>query len=162
MIYIENNKRHKPSHDKYFVFRCGGFTLVETIIYVALLSIVTSFVMVVFYQLIGSNDQHRNRMEVDSEANFMMQKMVWAIIGASAINSPAINSTGTSLSIDKFNYGQNPIVFDLNSRNLRISKASSTGALLGSPRVFVDTIIFEHVGAVQSAPEGVRITLKVF
>ena len=138
-----------------------GFTLFETIIYIALLSVVTSFVMVVFYQLIGSGDQHRNRIEADSEANFMMQRIVWAVTGASAINSPAINATGTSLSVTKFNYAQNPIVFDLNSRNLRIAKASGTPAFLGSSRIAVESVIFEHLPSVQSTPEGVKIILKV-
>ncbi|MEK9180395.1 MAG: type II secretion system protein [Patescibacteria group bacterium] len=138
-----------------------GFTLIETIIYIALFSLVTSFVMVIFYQMLGGRDQHRNRVEVDGEANFMMQKIVWAMTGATAINSPLVNVTGTLLSVNKFNYGQNPIVFDRGANNLRISKASSTPALLGSGRVFVNEFTVEHLPAIQSAPEGVRITLVV-
>ncbi len=139
----------------------NGFTLLETIIYVALLSVMTSFVMVVFYQLIGGSDQHRNRVEVDQEANFMMQKIVWALVGAQAINQPTGGATSTSLSINRFNYGQNPVVFDIGASNLRISKASGTPVILGSSRVFLDQLLFEHLPETQGAPEGVKVTIKL-
>lgn len=139
----------------------SAFSLVETIIYIALFSGLASFVIVVFYQLIGGSEQHKNRVEVDTEANFMMQKMVWAITGAKKINQPTGGATSTSLSLNKFNYAENPIVFDMGINNLRLSKASSTPTLIGSSRVFVNQALFEHIPAVQSSPEGVKITLKV-
>ncbi|MDO8537148.1 MAG: type II secretion system protein [bacterium] len=138
-----------------------GFTLIETVIYIGLFSIITSFVLVVFYQIIGGQNQQRNRVEVDSEANFMMQKMMWGIMGATAINQPALNATSATLSVTKYNYAQNPIVFDIGSRNLRITKASGTPVFLGSSRIYVNQLIFEHLPQVQSAPEAVKITMQV-
>ena len=133
----------------------------ETVIYIGLFSMITSFVLVVFYQIIGSQNQHRDRVEVDSEANFMMQKMIWALDGATMINQPAVNATGTTLSVTKYNYSQNPIVFDIGSRNLRITKASGTPALLGNGRVYVNDMTFQHLAASGNTPEGVQITLQV-
>lgn len=138
-----------------------GFTLIETIIYLGLFSLVSSLVLVVFYQILGSENQHRNRVEVDTEANFMMQKIQWALTGVQTINQPGLNATGTTLSVNKFNYSQNPVVLDLGSRNLRITKGTSSTVLLGSNRVYLNQLTFEHLPAVQSAPEGVKVTLVV-
>ncbi len=139
----------------------AGFTLIEIIVYISLFSVVTSFMIVVFYQLIGGETSNRNRIDVDTEANFMMQKIIWAVTGTDAINRPATNATDTTLSVNKYNYSQNPIVFDIGSRNLRISKASGTPVVLGSNRITVNELTFEHLPAIQSAPEGLKITLKV-
>lgn len=138
-----------------------GFTLMETVIYLGLFSFVASMSIAVLYQMLGGQNQNRNRIEVDAEANFMMQKLQWGMTGAQTINQPALNATGTTLSVSKFNYAQNPIVFDVNSRNIRISKGGGAPAPLASGRVYVNQLLFEHVPAVQSAPEGVKITLTV-
>lgn len=138
-----------------------GFTLIETVIYLGLFSMVMSMSLVVFYQILGSENQHRDRVEVDAEANFMMQKIQWALTGAQTINQPGLNATGSTLSVNKFNYSQNPVVLDLDSRSLRITKGGSNPVLLGSGRVSVNQLTFEHLPAVQSAPEGVKVTLAV-
>src|SRR3989344_3415634 len=138
-----------------------GFTLMETVIYIGLLSFITSFVIVVLYQMVGSESQNRNRTEVDGEANFLIQKMVWALTGATAINSPAVSATGTTLSITKYNYASNPIVFDLNSRNMRIAKGASTPVILNSARAYIDQLIFQHLAASGTIPEAIAITLQV-
>jgi len=138
-----------------------GFTLIETIIYLGLFSVISSLSIAVLYQIIGSYNQHRDRVEVDTEANFMMQKIQWAVTGAQTINQPALNATGSALSVNKFNYPQNPIVLDLGSRNLRISKGGGAPVFLGSGRVYLGQLVFEHLPAVQSAPDGVKVTLSV-
>ena len=133
----------------------------ETVIYICLLSFITSFVIVVLYQMVGSQNQNRNRTEADGEGNFLMQKMVWALTGATAIHSPAVSATGTTLSITKYNHPSNPIVFDVNGRDIRIAQGTSTPAILNSARVYVDQLIFHHLAASGTIPEGVTITMRV-
>ena len=139
----------------------GGFTLMETLIYIALFSVITSFVFGVFYQILGSQNQNRDRIEVDSEANFMMQKIRWALAGVQTINQPAVNTTSTTLSVTRYNFAQNPVVFDLNSQALRISKGGASAVVLNNSRVNVSQLIFEHLAQMNNAPKGVKITLSV-
>lgn len=138
-----------------------GFTLVETVIYIGLLSVIISFVLVVFYQIVGSGNQNRDRIEIDAEANFLMQKMIWALVDAQAINQPTVNTTSSVLSVNKYNYSQNSIVFDLSQNNLRISKASSTPVILNNGRVSLSRLIFEHDPQSLNTPESVKVTLGV-
>lgn len=169
MRILQNKTKGEVSRSKIswhsYIFvvlhRVRGFTLMETLIYVALFSVITSFVLVVFYQVIGSANQNRDRIEVDAEANFMMQRMRWAMAGVQTINQPAVGATSTTLSISKYDFSQNPIVFDLGSRNLRIAKGGGAATPLGSSRVYVSQLIFEHLASVNSAPEGMNITLSV-
>ncbi len=165
---MTNDKRKTTNDERRIVHRKSsvarsrkGFTLMETVIYIGLLSFITSFVVVVLYQMIGSENQGRNRTEVDGEGNFMMQKMVWALVGAQAINAPAVSATGTTLSVNKYNYASNPIVFDVNGRNIRIAKGTSTPVILNSARVYINQLTFQHLAASGTIPEGIAITMQV-
>lgn len=165
-IYTINNslsttKASVISHESSVVGQKTGFTLLETIIYIALFSLISSFVIAVFYQAISSYDQQRNRMEVDGEANFMMQKMIGALTGAQTVSQPALNATSSAISFNKYNYAQNPVVLDVVLKNIRISEGSGQPVILGSSRIFVDNLVFTHLPAVQSAPEAVVINLSV-
>lgn len=149
------------SHKSSVISQGAGFTLIETLVYVALLSLITSFVMVVFYQIISGQNQNRNRVEVDAEANFMMQKILWALTGAQTINQPAAGATSSVLSVNKYNFGQNPLVFDIGSRNLRMTRGAGAPVILGASRVAVDQLVFQHIAASPNVPEAVKVTLDV-
>ncbi|MBI4087504.1 MAG: hypothetical protein HY434_01595 [Candidatus Liptonbacteria bacterium] len=133
----------------------------ETLIYIALFSVITSYVLGVFYQLLGSRNQNRDRTEVDAEANFLMQKLRWAMSGVQTVNQPATGATSTTLSVTKYNFAQNPIVFDLDSSTLRMAKGGGAAVILNNSRVGVGQLTFERLAPVSNAPEGVTITLSV-
>lgn len=137
-----------------------GFTLIETVIYIALFSLITGFVMIVFYQILTVQDQHRFYVEIDQEANFMMQKMLWAVTGAERLLQPSGGATSTILTVDLAVTGQNLVTFDIDSGSLRINRASST-LLLTSSRVFVNELIFTHLPSIDGSAEGVKIKLGV-
>ncbi|MEK7195361.1 MAG: type II secretion system protein [Patescibacteria group bacterium] len=138
-----------------------GFTLIESVIYIGLFSLITGFVLIVFYQIVGSRNQQRGKTEVDLEANFIMQKISWALVGAQSINEPAVGSSSSNLSLSRFGYALNPVVFDLDSGKARIKKAGGEAATLNNDHVSVSSILFEHLPSFQAAPEGVRITLSL-
>ena len=144
-----------------FRLQGGGFTLIETIIYIVLFSLVTGFVMIVFYQLLAGQGKHRSRVEVDQEANFIMQKMLWALTGAERILQPSGGATSTTLTVDSAVVGENLVTFDINSNNLRITQPDSSSAILNSSRVSVDELIFTHINSIEGSPEGVKIRLRV-
>lgn len=139
----------------------SGFTLIEVLIYIVLFSIIVSGTILVFYQLLRSQAQNKSRSEVESEANFLMTKIAWALSGAQTINSPAPGATSTSLSVSKYNFAQNPLVFDVSSGTLRLSRGGGTPAALNNSAVQVSSVAFGHIAASGTAPEGVQTTLTV-
>lgn len=138
-----------------------GFTLIEVLIYSALIAIIISGSLIAVYQIIESNDSVKNKIITEQEANFLLFKIGWALTGATAINIPAIGEASSTLSINKANYSKNPIIFDLNSNNLRIKKGLENPAILNSQNTAINSLVFEHLAPDGSGPEGLKISIVI-
>lgn len=64
----------------------SGFTLFETLIYIALLSIIIGASLGITYQIIDGTGRDSNRTSVDTEAAFVIRKIDFALNGVSASN----------------------------------------------------------------------------
>ncbi len=90
----------------------GGFTLIETLIYAALTTLIVTFSIFVTFQLINSATRVRNQKETVDGQKLLTQKIYYTLQSVSAINSPAAGATSTTLSVDKLGYGSNPVVIN--------------------------------------------------
>ncbi len=138
-----------------------GFTLMETLIYGVLVAIVIGGVILSLYVLVVSSQAINDKVVVEEEANFMIKKMEWALAGYQTISSPASGASGASLSINKFNYGSNPIVFDLSGGSLRITEGGGSPVPLSSAKVMVSNLNFNHLAAIGTGPDGVKMTMTI-
>ncbi|OGM89352.1 hypothetical protein A3J77_02230 [Candidatus Wolfebacteria bacterium RBG_13_41_7] len=138
-----------------------GFTLIEILIYSALTSIIIGGSLVVVYQIIESSNGIYDKIVIEQEANFLLQKIKWALIGATTINVPPVGATSSTLSVNKANFSDNPIIIDLNSNNLRLKNGLNEQNILNSQNIAVDNVIFEHQAANGNLPEAVKINLIV-
>lgn len=138
-----------------------GFTLIEVLIYSALIAMIISGSLIAVYQIIEGSNSIQNKIITEQEANFLLSKIRWALTGATAIDIPAIGLASSTLSINKANYSENPIVFDLNSNNLRIKQGSGNPAILNSQNIAINNLIFEHLAASGSGPEGLKINITI-
>lgn len=66
-----------------------GFTLVETLLYIALFGILLTGVVMSAYPLITGADKLSVNVVEESEASFVFQKIEWALSSASAVSSPS-------------------------------------------------------------------------
>lgn len=137
-----------------------AFTLIETIIYAALISMIIGFSVFVIYQIINVQERLKSKTEVEEEMNFVLQKINWALTGANVVNQPLANSTSTMLSVNKANFAQNPLIFDLDNKNIRLSRAGDGLAILNSGNIIVDQLIFQYLSS-SSAPESVKTTITL-
>lgn len=74
-----------------------GFTLVETILYVAILAIFLLLSFLAIEPLLSSNNQSRDSVEVNEDAEFILGKLNWALSGASYVREPATNTAAAIL-----------------------------------------------------------------
>lgn len=139
----------------------SGFTLIETIIYIAILGVLLGSVLGIYYGFADSQADNLIRALVQSEANFAMRKISWGMTGAAAINQPASGATSTVLSIDSYEDSVNPIVFDLLGDRLRLARAGGTAENLTNSRVSVSHLEFTHLPAVGNQPEGISVSLTL-
>lgn len=124
-----------------------GFTLIETLIYLALFGIIMGGVGVVAYAVIEAAGRGQTRITMQEEGDFLFGKLNWALAGAS-------NATVTpsSLEIKKFGYPI-PLVFNASGTKLNINEGA--GPIdLNSDAVDV-SIIFIDIPALNGRPEGV-------
>lgn len=138
-----------------------GFTLIETVIYTALFSVIIGLTVGAVYQIIEGSGNLQKNIIADSEALFLTRKIEWALSGVSVVNSPTSGLTGTSLSVDKINYAQNPIVFDLDSNNLRVKKGLASPVILNSVNVTISDLQFEHLAKGLYRPAAIKTAFKV-
>ncbi|MFZ2523104.1 MAG: prepilin-type N-terminal cleavage/methylation domain-containing protein [Minisyncoccia bacterium] len=87
-----------------------GFALIETIIYIALFSILMTSGFVATYQIISSADLLNQKNRTEEEGNFVLRKMSWSFAGLDAGIIPTVSGSGCSqsISISKTNTA-NPI-----------------------------------------------------
>lgn len=122
-----------------------GFTLIETLIYLALFGILIAGIGVATYAIIEASGRDQTRITAQEEANFLLGKLNWALTGASSITVAP-----TSLNVNKF-VGPS-VVFNYINLKLQLG-----GAPLNSDAVKVVNLVFIDIPASAGKPEGVTV-----
>jgi hypothetical protein len=65
-----------------------GLTLIETVIYLSLYSLIMGSVIVVAYQMFEAGSRSQTRAMVMAEGDFIVAKINWVLSGVQAITSP--------------------------------------------------------------------------
>jgi len=144
--------------------KSSAFTLIETLIYAALISIIIGMVIVITFQVVSGNVKLGEKIFLEEESSFLLRKLEWAIGGASAINSPASGtSSNSSLSINKFEVPptENPIVFTVTNGDMTIKRGTADEVNLNSSLLSISNATFTHIAATGTAPAGIKIELSV-
>ena len=135
----------------------NGFTLLETLVYIALLGILITGVFSVAYNLMEGTARINKKILLHEEATFILRKIGWAIADATSITIPSANV----LSINKIHFAQNPIIFDESGGIVRITRGSGIAIPLNSVRAPVEDLSFTHVPRSGIKPEGVQVILSI-
>lgn len=134
----------------------SGVTLIEILIYIALMSITVSGSLLIVFNLIEGSDKLNNAAKIEEEANFIFKKFEWAFLDASDINSPAEGDSAQSVSVNKTNFGSNPIIFDLSSESITMKAGNGPVNILNSESVAASSLLFEHIEPEDERPAGLR------
>lgn len=106
-----------------------GFTLIEIILYVALISIFITGVVIFAWDVINARQKSRAEQEVIYAARLASRRINFEIRNASAVNSV----TTTSISLANSNASLSPTVIDFTAGRLRIGYGSTGSCPVGSP-----------------------------
>ena len=140
----------------------AGFTLIEVIIYSALIAIVIGGSLGVIYQIFQGADSLNKQIIVEQDANFILSKVRWVLTDIDSVVSPAtINSSSTVLTVNKKNFPSNPVTVQLQSGNLVIRQGSSLEYVLNHGSFFVDSVIFERQSYTASSTELISASFKI-
>ena len=135
-----------------------GFTLIETLVYLALFSLIIGGLVISAYGLFESSDRNQTKAMLQEESNFVMAKIVWAISQAQAICDPAANMSGATLSVAVFGGTCFPpdITIALSESNVQWGIAA-----LNNSNTSVDRLLFIHTYAGGTNPDSVEVGLTI-
>ena len=129
-----------------------GFTLIETIVYIALLGLLMAGVLGSVYQLLEGGASLNTKTTVQDEGNFVLRKIDWALTGALTVFIP----NASELSITK--YDGTTVDIQL-SAGAVLMQANGTALLpITTGNVVVSNVQFQLIG---SNPLGVIATTTI-
>lgn len=140
----------------HFLYFRDGFSLLETIIYIALfMSIATGLLL--FLQVGLSTETKTNGYTlVTEELQFILGRIDRRIQGATAITTPTAGTSGTSLVLTMASSTENPTRFTLSNGILYMTRGSGAAIALSSVNVQITNLSFTHL---LGTPDQVRVNL---
>jgi prepilin-type N-terminal cleavage/methylation domain-containing protein len=145
-----------------------GFTLIEVIVYIALLGALMTGALTSAVNLIQSTGSSNGKATVQEEGSFVVRKLEWALSGMTSV--PTVTNSGTcsgggnaqSLTVNKTNAPQNPIVFSYNSASTSVDVKEGILAKehLTTENVSVSCLKFA-VLTINGTPAGIIATTTI-
>ncbi len=140
-----------------------GFTLIETVLYIALLGILMTSALLGSYSLIESTSRTSTGTATQEEGSFVRRKLEWAMAGMTT--SPSIVNSGcnSTLSITKTGY-PNPIKFKLDSASKAIQMCednSCTYLPITTNNVSATCLQVTQIPASGLGPSGVTVVVTL-
>lgn len=137
----------------------AGFTLIETIIYTALLAFLMGAGISAAFYIIDSSQKNKADINVQAEGNFILRKIEWAMNGASAagVSGGELSITKPSLPV-----GQNPLKFSLSGANMQLARGSGAAVSLNSPLVAVSGVVFSYTPSSGKVTADFSVNGKAF
>lgn len=119
-----------------------GFTLIETLIYIALYTLIIGGVVVSVYSIIESSNRNQAKAMLHEEGLFILGKLESSLANADNALTPdpaTLSITDNSLSSSK-----NPTVFSVASGNLSVTRGNSPSEILNNSNVTVTNSSFVY------------------
>lgn len=124
----------------------------ETLIYIALFSILMSGAVVAAYNLLEGGSRNKIAIWIQEEGTFINRKINWALTGASAVSA---SPDGTTLTITRPNLGsQSPLIITGARATISIKRGASAPVELNRERFAVEDPTSGRLFTVQSASAG--------
>lgn len=135
-----------------------GFTLIETLIYIALLGLLMTGALLGALSLVQSTSRTTSATIAQEEGSFVMRKLEWAMAGMTSAPTTVDNGCSDTISITKTG-APYPIQFRLSSGAIQMCEDSScTYIPLTSSNVTATCLAVSPIAASGSGPSGVTVT----
>lgn len=140
-----------------------GVTLIETMVYIALFSIIIGGSVVAAYQILESSGRSQTHALLQEEGDFLIGKINWALSGVQPGTPTGQNCTeSNTLSVSKWDASIGVIVINESSGNMHISYTGHPAVVLNNSNTKVSALSFTHCYLSTTNPEsmGVHFTLS--
>lgn len=137
-----------------------GFTLIELLLYISIASIIVFTTASLLRFSLESRVKNQTIAEVEQEGAQVMALITQTIRNGTAINSPTIGTSDTSLSVAVVTGANSPTVFDLSSGRIRVKEGTGATTNLTSSKVTVSNLNFQNLSRT-GTPNTIRISFTI-
>lgn len=144
-----------------------GFTLIELIIYLAIVSVIVNTLVLFAWNVIGQGSKGNRQQEVYSAAMFLSEKIKYEIRNADDINTASsdfgINlaaNAGKKISL-KATGANDPIIFDVLSDQARIKRGVNASVPLNPTGTKITDLTFINFSSGTGTTKSIQFTLTV-
>jgi prepilin-type N-terminal cleavage/methylation domain-containing protein len=138
----------------------AGYTLIELLLYVAMIGILLSAVAYFFGSAADARIKNQTVGEVDTQGTYAMDYITQTVRNATSISTPAIATSGTSLTLVVPTASLSPTVFSLSGNTLQVKEGTATAVPLTSSAVQVTAFSVKNLS--RSGTSGiVQVSLTI-
>jgi type II secretory pathway pseudopilin PulG len=148
----------------------AGFTLIETLVYLALFALIMVGLIGSAYNIFEGNNRTQTKTTLQEEGDFLLAKINWVLIGLNPVNGivgPVLGGSGLTLEVNKTDpLIINPVCLTLTSGKVQIKKDGSICSItsgyidLNNSNTTVSALSFDHQGSA-SGPEWVAASFTL-
>jgi type II secretory pathway pseudopilin PulG len=147
----------KISQLKVKAYKFYGFTYLELIIYMGIVTIVMAALIPFAWNTIEGGVKSATQQEISSQARFVSERLKYEIRNATDIYSVS----ATQLSLATANPVTNPTIFALNSGNITISQGITCPVALNSRNTTISSLAFTNYSSADNNTKNVQFALTV-
>ncbi len=137
-----------------------GYTLIELLLYVGLISMLLSAVVAFFGVTADARIKNQTISEINDQGTYALDYMAQIVRNATSVSSPTIGATGTSLTVVVPTANLSPTLFSVTNGVLQIKEGATAAISLTSSKIKVDTLSVSNVS--RSGTSGiVQISLTL-
>lgn len=137
-----------------------GFSLIETIIYVAMFAVFVGSLMTFSNMLTNTRINNQISQEVNNQGNFAVRIITQSIRNATAINTPSSGATGSTLSLATIDVNKDPTIFSIVDGVLYITESSLSPVALTNDKVIISDLVFSNLSKT-STSGSMQVRFKV-
>lgn len=138
-------------------FSNRGFTLIELILYMAIVTIVMGALIPFAWNVIGGSVKSSAEQEVSSQARFVSEKIKYEIRNASSINEPLPGTSGSVLNLNS----SPSTVISLNSDKVQISDDGGAATNLNSNDTSVSGLTFTSYESADGKTKHIQFSFTI-
>lgn len=137
----------------------SGFTLIETLVYLGLFSMLIGGALVAAFGIFESNGRNQTKAIVQAEGQFLAAKIDWVLSGVKSIDQPPAGSPGSLLSVTK--YGGETVKVSISGPDVEIQRGIAPAKILNNSNVEITDLLFTHKNPGGGNPESVEARFRV-
>ncbi len=137
-----------------------GFTLVEILLYTALISIMLFAVSDFYFLIIKSRVKNQTIAEVEQQAAQAIQMITQTARNAENVTSPGAGGSAAFLTLDAADAAKDSTIFDLSGGAIRIKEGVGSPIVLTNSRVIASGLNFQNL-SYSGTPGIIRVSFTL-